>query len=37
MLKEYFEPQLRQVLHRPRVATQVQVSFGAQTMMVPVQ
>ena len=35
MLKDYFEPQLRQVLQRPRLAMQVQVSFGVQPMMVP--
>lgn len=37
MLKDYFDPQLRQVLPSPRLATQVQVSFGIQIMRVPIQ
>jgi len=37
MLKDYFEPQLRQVLLRPRLAMQVQVGISVQPMMVPLQ
>lgn len=36
MLKDYFDPQLRQILPSPRLGTQVQVSFGVQTTRVPI-
>lgn len=36
MLKDYFDPQLRQVLTSARLGTQVQISFGVQTTRVPV-